>query len=368
MPLQDAITAIVIGNLVLMALAAVASYLSFKQAKTFSLLMQQTFGERATIPLALFVALVIIGWFSIQSSLFAHFIAARLHLSSIVESALGAALSLIFAAAAYFGIDALRRLSIFAVPALGLLCIWTWMAVPISDEPLALTHNLSLMGAITIVIGTWIVGATTTVGDILRFAKTSTVAVFGAIAGMGADLILMSVGAAAVQRYGNADLAVVLANAIGFIPGVVFFALDVGTTNENAMYSAGLNISVATKLRHRYAVAAATAIAATVALCQPYRYEIISNWLQFLGKAIPPIAAVVFVTAVFSPTLGRSNRYQRTRLWLSIASLLCGIFVAFIINAGIRPLNGFVTAAATQGLLLYIFEIRKRKLLIEFES
>jgi len=349
MSLRSAITAIVIGNMVLMCIAATAAYLSFKSGRTFALLTQWAFGKIATIPLTLFIALIAVGWFSIQSSLFAHFISLQLGYGQAAESILAILLSLAMAITAYLGIDALRRLSMVAVPALAFVCVWTWLTVPATKESVESTASLALLPAISITIGAWIMGSTTTVGDLMRFARSAKVAIMGGAIGVSANLVLMILGAVAVQRYGTADLAEVLAASVGFIGGLIFFALNVWTTNDNAMYSAGLNISVATKARHRKAVLAAVTIAAIVAAFRPHRYEIMIQWLQFLGKIVPPIGAVVFVSIIVSA------RRDVSRLHVtSVISLIIGLIVAFGIKVGIEPLNGFFAAALSQVILLLV--------------
>ncbi len=347
MPFQSAAVAIVLGNLVLMVIAATAAYLSFKSGCTFALLTRQAFGERLTIGITLSIALVIIGWFSIQSSLFAHFISLQCDWSTYAESALAVVLSLAMAVTAYLGIDALRRLSAIAVPALAAVCLWAWLTPPSNSAPPDGIPTMALLPAISIVIGAWIVGSTTTVGDIMRFAQTAKSAVTGAALGLGVNLILMLLGAAAVHRFGTADLAVVLTSSVGLFGGLTFFALNVWTTNDNAMYSAGLNVAVATKLRHRTAVVIVALVASVVAAWRPYRYEIMIEWLQFLGKVIPPIGAVVFVSAM-TPRAGAAH-------FIAAISMAIGVVIAFGLDIGIAPLNGFIAAGATQAILHRIF-------------
>jgi cytosine permease len=351
MPLSSAIPAIIIGNVMLMAVAATTSYLSFREGKSFALLIQKTFGANAAVYLTAFIAFVILGWFSIQTSLFAHFIALKTARGPVAESIIGAFLCAAMALPAYLGIDAIRKLSAYAVPVLALLCIWTWLSVPSVPDTIKIGQPLTLLAAIAVVIGTWIVGATTTVGDIFRFSRSARTAILGAMLGLGSDLILMSLGAIAVHRYGSGDLAEVLARSVGLWIGILFFAVDVWSTNDNAMYSLGLNVSVASKLRHKTAVVIGTTLAVIAVTFRPYRYEIIIAWLQFLGKVVPPIGATVIVSAFFPKFWNRDSRSRRT-ICLCLGSFFVGLTTAFFLHVGIGPLNGFLAAGVSQFILI----------------
>ena len=347
LPLSKAILAIVLGNLFLMLVASVSSYLSYKNGLTFALLTQKVFGKKFTIPLVLLVALTAIGWFSIQSSLFAHFIGVQFKLGSTSEAILGIILSLAMAITAFAGIDALRKLSIVAVPALVLVIIWTWLTVPKSGTSINSAIEMSMITAISSVIGSWIMGSMTTVGDLMRFAKSVKTAIAGAIIGIFANLILMILGAIAVNHYGTADLAEVLVGSVGFIGGLIFFTLNIWTTNDNAIYSAGLTTSVATNLSYRVSIIMAVVVAAIAVAFRPFQYEILVQWLQLLGKIIPPFGAVVFVTHL---TYGKELLGKRHII--SLISLALGLIVAFFLKFGIQPINGLLVAGFCQYILL----------------
>jgi cytosine permease len=352
LPFGRAIAAILTGNAVLMVIAAIGGYFAYKTGRTFALLTSDAFGSRARVPLTLLIAGIAIGWFSIQSSLFAHFIGSQWQVGPETEAVIGVCLAVLMTINAYFGIDGLRLFGVVAVPALALICGWTWLVAPANPPTVEASSTLSFTAAVSMVIGSWIMGATTTVGDIMRFARTKRAAVLGSIFGMSADLGLMILGAAAIRRYGTSDLAEVLRNSAGFVAGVLFFALNVWTTNDNAIYSAGLNVSVATGLKYKRALIACLAIAALVTALRPHRVAIMAEWLTLLGRIVPPIGAVVFV----SVWLG--GRHASRQLHIASAiSLTFGLMAAFLIKGGLGPVNGFIAAAVAQLVLLRV--IRK---------
>ena len=149
-------------------------------------------------------------------------------------------------ASAYFGIESLTVISYIAVPLVGILgTVAMVMAVSrgdgtIIDQFAVSSGSLTVVGGAGLVIGSFVSGGTAT-PNFTRFAKdakTGTVATV--VAFFLGNSLMFFFGAIAYIFVGGNDIFEVMLRLGLFQLAVVVLGLNIWTTNDNALYSAGL--------------------------------------------------------------------------------------------------------------------------------
>ena len=82
---KDIILATFLGNLFLSAIAILVSVIACKTGLTFALITRYSFGAKGTRLASLFVPIVNLGWYTIQSATYGHFIAQIFDFGPVAE-------------------------------------------------------------------------------------------------------------------------------------------------------------------------------------------------------------------------------------------------------------------------------------------
>lgn len=191
-----------------------------------------------------------IGWFGVGIAMFAIPVANELlGGSTAAEWVLVIIAGVCMTASAYFGIKSLTLISYIAVPLVAILgTVAMVMAVKqgngtLIDQFAKSSGTLTVVGGAGLVIGSFVSGGTAT-PNFSRFARNGKVGAITTVIAffIGNSLMFFFGGISSVYVGGN-DIFEVMINLGLFYLAILVLGLNIWTTNDNALYSAGLGLA-----------------------------------------------------------------------------------------------------------------------------
>ena len=208
--LEGTIRASLWGGLVLAVLAGACAYAGARSRLSTYLLIVRAFGTRGGHWISLALACSVIGWFGVVLRLFADTVV-RLAGGWIIIWAVGG--TLLMAWTTMTGFRALTRLSNVTLPAKLALLVWAiWAAMRAHGTYLAGPPRQPTLidegGAISFVVGGWVVGAVIA-PDFTRYARSVAGAAITSAAalGLGYPLVLVAASLPAILTGNSARAA-----------------------------------------------------------------------------------------------------------------------------------------------------------------
>lgn len=345
--LKNFFIAILIGNLILSIYTGLLSYIGSQTGLSMHLLTRYSFGEKGSYLASFITSVTQIGWFGVGISMFAIPISNRFGINLYL---LVAITGILMTTTAYFGIKSLTILSAIAVPAIAILGSSS-IIIAINSvgginsltniEPI---NKISLITAITLCIGSFISGGTVT-PDFTRFAKNKKIAVSTTmIAFFIGNSLMFLFGAIGAMVTGNSDIADVMFSQGLIIPAILVLGLNIWTTNDNALYTAGLGLSNITKISKKKLVIVSGLIGTIGAIWLNNNF---TGFLTFLNSMLPPVGGII-ISDYFFIHKQNYSQIQNTKFkkinWIAIIAFLCGFIVSNIVSIGITALNSiFIT-------------------------
>ncbi|NEZ61734.1 cytosine permease [Leptolyngbyaceae cyanobacterium CCMR0082] len=352
-------TIIIIGNLILGCYCAALGYIAAQSGLTTVLMARFSFGNVGSRWVDFIMGFTQIGWYAFTTAIVVQVLLELLGVPNqgFLYMVLVLFFNYAFCATAYVGYRAIDWLSRLAVPAM-LILVAISLFLAFRDfngtlpEP---TGEINMGAALAIVIGTFISGGTQST-NWSRFADSGKSAIISTLSAfMVVNGILVFAGAFCTLVYGSEDLIKAMATQGILAGGVILLILNVWTTQDNTIYAfsvAGANM-FRTRKRHGFVLGGATlALAFTLSGI----YELLPQYLIFLGTVIPPVGGIIMVDF----WLRHGGRFPKlsSRLpafnWTGVIAYVIGSIVAYVTgNAGIGigPVNGIVTAAVIYGIL-----------------
>jgi cytosine permease len=380
---------VIAGGLILLGCACFIGIQSSRSGLPSTIVSAEGLGvSGARYISALLISITGMGWFGIQAAVcgasFSAMAAEVLGLSVPVWVAalfLGLAMTL----SAMYGYQVLKFFYYIMMPVLFVVLVYTLVQVLPETGPAALLawrseRPMSYITGITIVVGTWAMGAFTG-GDYCRYAKSSRAVVLGFSFGLLPVLLLSFLGGAAFRILTGTPNITTLLNGLGF-PGtaLVFLIISVWTINMMNAYSGGIALSVLLghgenrlKLNTALTGIIGTVLGATGILSR------FTDFLSLLSSSVPPIIGVLMgvklaeilklraMGQAASVIPGKPAR-EAIKPGFHIPGLIaygCGALTAWltteVVHFFIPPLNGIITAAAVYVILDILLGRKKAK-------
>ena len=337
--------AVMAGNVILSLYCSLLAWQAAKTGLSVHLLSRYSFGLRGSYIPSSVLAFTQIGWFGVGVAMFSIPTTVFLKdlaclqggwlMSGATVDVFGAAAlpvrclyiltgvsGLLMTSSAYFGIRALRIISIIAVPSIAVFGGWSALKALFFDDPAFIVRNnaalagqtissgwqalvnhvpavdpktgasaaIGMVLAVSMGIGSFISGGSCT-PDFARFAKNTRHAVVTtALAFFIGNSLMFFFGAAAAMVYGKQDISEVLKLQGLLLPAIVVLGLNIWTTNDNALYTSGLGISNITGLPKRWLVLFNGLLGTAAAI---WLYDNFCGWLNILNTVIPPCGAII---------------------------------------------------------------------------
>ena len=241
-------------------------YIGQRTGLTLDLLAHRSFGSKGSYLPSALISFTQIGWFGVGVAMFAIPVAGLIN-NAVPMWALIVITGVVMTVTAYLGIKALAVLGSIAVPLIAVLGVYSvnWGINEVGGFMNVFAQNpdkpLTLAAGIAIVVGSFISGGTAT-PNFTRFARTPSIAVVATVvAFFVGNSIMMIFGAVGGAVTGVPDIFDVLILQGLAIPAVLTLGLNIWTTNNNALYTAGLGVSNITKIPNKPLVLVSGAIA-----------------------------------------------------------------------------------------------------------
>ena len=350
--------AMTLGNAFLGAYTGTLAHIGQETGLTLDLLSRYSFGTKGSYLPSSLISFTQIGWFGVGVAMFAFPLATLFGWNSTLLIVLiGAGMTM----TAYYGFKALAILGSVAVPLIFILGLYSvnygvnqvgGFTNVFSENP---ASPLSLAAALTIVIGSFISGGTST-PNFTRFSKTAKIAVIATvIAFFIGNSIMFLFGAVGGAVTGKPDIFDILIQQGLMFPAILTLGLNIWTTNNNALYTAGLGLSNITKIPSKPMVLAGGAIGTLAAV---WLYNNFVSYLSFLGGLIPPVGIVIIMHYFMNKEKYKEESTAQPDLNINaILAVVVGSAVGVLVKWGVPPVNALVVAA----VVFYVLEKMKKR-------
>lgn len=357
---------VLVGNVLLGIYASALAFIAYKSGLNSVLMGRFCFGELGSKLSDFILGFTQIGWYAWGTATLAIVLVKVTSIPEIWQTPLMVFFGMVFFGMAFCvtamigfrGLDLLSRVAVPVMLIFILISLYTGLvdvggvSALFGIEP---TQSLSFTAAITIVIGTFVSGATQST-NWSRFASSGKVAVWATMAAffVGNGLMVLT-GALGTLIYQQADIVDVMI-AQGFVVlAVLMLFLNLWTTQDNTIYNfavAGCNL-VRTDKRRMVTIVGA-AIGTIMAVFGMYNFLI--PFLILLGTFIPPIGGVIMADFLFRHK-GQYPLLDTVQLpafnWIGLGSYAVASVTAYF-SPVVPPIIGVFVAIVSYGLLTYV--------------
>lgn len=342
--------ALLLGGAILGLYTGLLGYVGAKTGLSMDLLAQRAFGKKGSYISSAMISFTQIGWFGVGIAMFAIPVSKELlGGSTTAQWALVIVAGICMTASAYFGIKSLTIVSYVAVPLVAILgTVAMVMAVrqgdgTIIDQFAASSGSLTVIGGAGLVVGSFVSGGTAT-PNFTRFAKNGTVgAITTVVAFFIGNSLMFFFGAVSSIFVGGNDIFEVMIRLNLFYLAVLVLGLNIWTTNDNALYSAGLGLANIFHQKKKPMVLVSGIIGTVAAVWLYYNF---CDWLNILNCTLPPIG-ILLVLAYFlhKEDYVDANSHLKDVDWFAVMGVILGAVTANLLSWGIASINGMVVAA-----------------------
>ncbi len=342
--------ALILGGVILGLYTGLLGYVGAKTGLSLDLLARRAFGIKGSYLPSAMISFTQIGWFGVGIAMFAIPVANELlGGSTTAQWGLVIFAGICMTASAYFGIKSLTIVSYIAVPLVAILgTVAMVMAIQrgegtIIDQFAVSSGSLTIVGGAGLVVGSFVSGGTAT-PNFTRFAKNGRVgAITTVVAFFIGNSLMFFFGAVSSIFVGGNDIFEVMIRLNLFYLAVLVLGLNIWTTNDNALYSAGLGLANIFHQKKKPMVLISGVIGTVAAVWLYYNF---CGWLNILNCTLPPVG-IILVLGYFMnrEEYIESNKNLKTVDWFAVAGVALGAVVANVLHWGIASINGMVIAA-----------------------
>ena len=349
--------ALLLGGLILAAYTGALGWIGAESGLSLDMLARRSFGTKGSWLPSAMISFTQIGWFGVGLAMFAIPVAKELMGLDVTPDhmpwqgyLLVVIAGILMTASAYFGIKSLTIISYIAVPAVAILgTVAMIMAIQRGDTGLVEqfakgTKDLGIIAGAGLVVGSFVSGGTAT-PNFTRFAKNARVGLWTTIVAffIGNSLMFLFGAVSSIYVGGN-DIFEVMLNLNLFYLAVLVLGLNIWTTNDNALYSAGLGLSNIFGLSKKTMVLISGFIGTVAAV---WLYWNFCNWLNVLNCTLPPVG-IILILHYFTH---RGKEVKEAAVdWSAVIGVIAGAVVANLVHWGFASLNGMAVAALCWGI------------------
>src|SRR6266700_5581872 len=343
MGFSRALTAMIIGNLIMFAYVGLLGLIGTKRGMNFALIASIVFGKKGYVFASGLLSSLLLGWYAVQTGITGALVSSTYGLNYVAMTV----------------IAGLRYIGLVSVPLFVVLGLWVAFDAASTSTASAIFNyagnngvaTMSMGVGLTVVLALFIDAGTVT-ADFNRWAKTPAASLASTFSAFPfANLIAMLVGGVM-----TAALAVPNANPFGadnmfgYLNGkqmawlsmlaFLFLYINLGSVCSHCLYNAATGWSRILGTHMRIMAVILGAIGIVVAA--GYVWAFFIQWLSLLGILVPPIGAIILVDQyVFRPNA------QIEADWRPDAFIAWGVgsVCAFIVEEGMPYLSTAISAA-----------------------
>ena len=348
--------ALILGGLILAAYTGALGWIGAESGLSLDMLSRRSFGTKGSWLPSAMISLTQTGWFGVGLAMFAIPVAKEVMGLEVTPDSmpwqgylLVAVAGILMTASAYFGIKSLTIVSYIAVPAVAILgTVAMILAVKNGDAGLVEqfakgSKDLGIIAGAGLVVGSFVSGGTAT-PNFTRFAKDAKLGLWTTvIAFFVGNSLMFLFGAVSSIYVGGNDIFEVMLNLNLFYLAVLVLGLNIWTTNDNALYTAGLGLSNIFGLSKKTMVILSGIIGTVAAV---WLYWNFCDWLNVLNCTLPPVG-IILILHYF--THKGKEVEEKTVDWAAVVGVVAGAVVANLVHWGFASLNGMAVAALCWG-------------------
>lgn len=212
----------------------------------------------------------------------------------------------------------------------------------IVDQFAKSSGTLTVIGGAGLVVGSFVSGGTAT-PNFSRFAKSGKVGAITTVIAffIGNSLMFFFGGVSSVYVGGN-DIFEVMINLGLFYLAILVLGLNIWTTNDNALYSAGLGLANIFGQKKKPMVLVSGIIGTVLAV---WLYWNFCGWLNILNCTLPPVGIILVLGYFLNKEKYQDVEVSETVNWFAVIGVVLGAVVANLVHWGIASINGMMVAA-----------------------
>ncbi len=349
--------ALFLGGLILAAYTGALGWIGAESGLTLDMLARRSFGTKGSWLPSAMISFTQTGWFGVGLAMFAipvakEFLGLEVAPDNMpVESYLLVAIAgILMTSTAYYGIKSLTIVSYIAVPAVAVLgTIAMILAIRNGDAGLVEqfakgTKDLGVIAGAGLVVGSFVSGGTAT-PNFTRFAKNGKVGLIITVVAffLGNSLMFLFGAVSSIYAGGN-DIFEVMLNLNLFYLAILVLGLNIWTTNDNALYTAGLGLSNIFGFPKKAMVFVSGTIGTLAAI---WLYWNFCDWLNVLNATLPPVGIILILH--YFVNKGKVVE-EKVVDWSAIVGVVAGAVVANLVHWGFASINGMAVAALCWGI------------------
>ena len=350
------IWALLLGGLILAAYTGALGYIGAESGLSLDMLARRSFGIKGSYLPSAMISFTQIGWFGVGLAMFAIPVAKEvLGLNVTADSMpwqgypLVVIAGILMTASAYYGIKSLTIISYIAVPAVAILGTVA-MILAIRRGDLGLVEqfaqgskDLGVIAGAGLVVGSFVSGGTAT-PNFTRFAKSAKIGLWTTVVAffIGNSLMFLFGAVSSIYVGGN-DIFEVMLHLNLFYLAVLVLGLNIWTTNDNALYSAGLGLSNITGWSKKTMVIISDVLGTVAAV---WLYWNFCGWLNVLNCTLPPVGIILILHYFMNRKAYRDDTVpqKQVNVW-AVAGVVLGAVVANLVKWGVPAINGMAVAS-----------------------
>ena len=150
-------------------------------------------------------------------------------------------------------------------------------------------------------------------------------------------------GAVSSIFVGGNDIFEVMVRLNLFYLAVLVLGLNIWTTNDNALYTAGLGLANIFHQKKKPMVLLSGIIGTVASVWLYYNF---CGWLNILNCTLPPVGMILVLAYFMNKEDFEADQPKlKTVDWFAVAGVILGAIVANLLHWGIASINGMVVAA-----------------------
>ena len=192
-------------------------------------------------------------------------------------------------------------------------------------------------------VGSFVSGGTAT-PNFARFAKDGkSGAITTVVAFFIGNSLMFFFGAVSSIFVGGNDIFEVMVRLNLFYLAVLVLGLNIWTTNDNALYTAGLGLANIFHQRKKPMVLLSGIIGTVASVWLYYNF---CGWLNILNCTLPPVGMILVLAYFMNKEDFETDQPKlKTIDWFAVAGVILGAIVANLLHWGIASINGMAVAA-----------------------
>ncbi len=363
-----ALTAMIIGNLIMLGYVGALGVLGTRRGVNFALLASVVFGRKGYVLASGLLSTLLLGWYAVQTGITGALVSGTYGLSYVLMTVIA---GLLYIGITFVGVRGLHYIGLVSIPLFLVLGLWVaadaasgsnWaaiMAYPGNNGAASMSMGVGL----TVVMALFIDAGTVT-ADFNRWAQTtrdSLLATFSAFP--FANMVAMLVGGVM-----TAALAVPNANPFGAdnmfgymnhlgmgwlsVLAFGFLYLNLGSVCSHCLYNSATGWSRIVGTHMRVAALALGLIGIVIAAGNVWSFFI--QWLSLLGVVVPPIGAIILVDQyVTRPGAKVDADYRKT----AFVAWAIGSAVAFVVEEGAPQFSTALCSMIVGGVAYWVLSM-----------